>query len=109
MVEPEMTVTTRADRLAVAGNRSGAFTEQIRAAMLVKARYVMDGGGTPSPEERAFAARVLDDSRYFAGRFADLAVFDVKFNAYTSAGEFEAITDTDAESVVGAVWPAFVR
>lgn len=101
-------ITNRADRLAASGDPNGIFQNQIRGAMIVQARYVHDSSN-PAAGDLALAERILDDSQYFARRFADLAVFDSALaNAATDA-DLDAVSDSTADAIVGAIWPAFVR
>lgn len=108
MTDPEYTPTplTRAERLAIA-RTPGAFAEQIRGAMVYLARYKKDGGATGP--DLTLANAVLDDSHGHVARFADVAVFDDRFNGLTDASGFASVSDSDAQAVVDAIWGLFTR
>lgn len=103
-----MPLTNRADRLAVSGDPNGIFQNQIRGAMIVQARYVHDSS-SPAAGSLALAEAVLDDSQYFARRFADLAVFDASLASAATDADLDAVSDSTADAIVGAIWAAFVR
>lgn len=106
MTDSTQTPLARAERLDIA-RTPGRFVEQLRGAMLFKARYDKDGGATGPV--LTLANNILDDSNAYIARFADVAVFDGRFDAFYTAADFDAVTDGDAQDVVGAVWALFIR